>query len=106
MRITSQIKQLIWLALKEDIGTGDITTNFLVKPNNKAKAIILAKSKGVLCGLPVCQEVFRVVDRGLKFRIWRHTRYLVGLKIPSPSPSTINCFIFIYHLTALNFLQH
>ena len=106
MRITSQIKQLIRLALKEDIGTGDITTSFLVKPNNKAKAIILAKSKGILCGLPVCQEVFRVVDRGLKFRIWHQDGDLVKPKDGIVEIEGKTCSILTAERTALNFLQH
>jgi len=43
--------------LEEDLGTGDITTE-LVCSEETAKAVVKAKTKGVLAGLPFVQELF------------------------------------------------
>ena len=66
-KLQFKIKKLVREALLEDVGKGDITTNATVPKNQKAKAIILAKGSGVLAGLLVAREVFRQVDRRIKF---------------------------------------
>jgi len=63
------IDHLIGLAFKEDIGTGDITTQILIPPALKTKAIILAKSEGVLAGIEVANRVFLKLDPEIKFKI-------------------------------------
>jgi nicotinate-nucleotide pyrophosphorylase (carboxylating) len=63
------IDHLIDLACKEDIGTGDITTQILILPGLKTKAIILAKSEGVLAGIEVAKRVFLKLDPEMKFKI-------------------------------------
>ena len=63
------IDHLIDLALKEDIGTGDVTTEILVTPALKAKAIILAKAEGRLAGIEIARGVFLKLDPGIKFRV-------------------------------------
>jgi nicotinate-nucleotide pyrophosphorylase (carboxylating) len=62
------IDHLINLALKEDIGTGDITTEILVPAALKTKAIILAKAQGVLAGIEIARRVFLKLDPGIKFK--------------------------------------
>jgi len=61
------MKNIIKQALKEDIGSGDITTLAIVPKEAKAKGIIVAKEAGVIAGLLVAREVFRQVDRRIKF---------------------------------------
>lgn len=61
------IKQLIRLALREDVGAGDITTRGTVAANAKAKGVVLAKEAGVIAGLGVAKEVFLQVDRKIRF---------------------------------------
>ncbi len=60
-------KQIIKLALREDIGSGDVTTRGTVASSAKAKGRILVKEAGIVAGLPVAKEVFRQVDRRIKF---------------------------------------
>lgn len=55
----ASIRRLVDIALQEDIGMGDLTTEAIVPPGQKAKATIIAKQKGVLCGLPIAQLVFQ-----------------------------------------------
>jgi len=61
-----RLKQLIEHALEEDIGTGDITTEYLDIPKKNTTAYLVAKQDGILCGLQVAFLVFRTVDENLK----------------------------------------
>ena len=55
-------KKLIADALAEDIGSGDITTDNLVAPDQTGTAVILAKESMVLAGLSVAIQVFESLD--------------------------------------------
>ena len=61
------LNRLIDLALEEDIGTGDITTETLIPASAEGEAVIIAKEPLVLAGMPVAQAVFRRLDPGLTF---------------------------------------
>ena len=58
---------LIDLALKEDVGTGDITTDNLVPSGIRKQAELRAKGEGVIAGLEVAQMVFLSFEPGLKW---------------------------------------
>jgi nicotinate-nucleotide pyrophosphorylase (carboxylating) len=60
-------KQIVKLALREDLGSGDITTQRTVASSARAKGRVLAKEPGMVAGLLVAKEVFRQVDRRIKF---------------------------------------
>ncbi len=53
---------LIELALKEDVGEGDITTDNIIPAESRRKAKMVAKADGVVAGLPVAEMVFRRLD--------------------------------------------
>src|ERR687888_515281 len=61
--LSAAVTTIIDLALAEDIGRGDITTEATVDPDTQATAEILQKAPGVLCGLPVVELVFASLDR-------------------------------------------
>jgi nicotinate-nucleotide pyrophosphorylase (carboxylating) len=63
----SKLRKIIKEALREDVGTGDITTHSTVAGSAVASGIILAKEAGVVAGLLVAREVFRQIDRRIKF---------------------------------------
>lgn len=52
------IKKVISSALAEDIGSGDITTNSIIKKDVNAKACFIAKEDGVVAGLEIAKMVF------------------------------------------------
>src|SRR6476659_6971123 len=56
------VGEIIRLALAEDIGRGDLTTEATVSADAQARAVILQKAPGVLCGLPVVEAVFAALD--------------------------------------------
>jgi nicotinate-nucleotide pyrophosphorylase (carboxylating) len=62
------IDPLIELALAEDIGTGDITTESTVSPTQKGDGVIIVEDDGVIAGLPVARRVFQKIDSSLDFR--------------------------------------
>ena len=60
---------LIDLALREDVGSGDITTEYFVAENEQAWARIVAKERAIVAGVEVAAEVFRRVDHSLRLEI-------------------------------------
>ncbi|MFH1874854.1 MAG: carboxylating nicotinate-nucleotide diphosphorylase [Pseudomonadota bacterium] len=60
-----QLDTLIKLALAEDIGEEDVTTNAIVDPNLQATAIILAKQNLVVAGLNIARKVFEMVSKNI-----------------------------------------
>ncbi|MBF0615084.1 MAG: carboxylating nicotinate-nucleotide diphosphorylase [Magnetococcales bacterium] len=54
--------EIVALALAQDIGRGDLTTDTLVAPGHQAEATLWAKQELVACGLPVMGAVFARVD--------------------------------------------
>jgi len=60
---------LIELALREDVGEGDITTDNIIPARAKRKAKMIAKADGIVAGLPVAEMVFRKLDPSLKWDI-------------------------------------
>ncbi|CAM4493254.1 carboxylating nicotinate-nucleotide diphosphorylase [Paenibacillus typhae] len=62
-----ELVQLIKSWLQEDVGSGDITTRTTIPAGHESKGIIHAKEAGVICGLPVAELVFEVVDPSLVF---------------------------------------
>jgi nicotinate-nucleotide pyrophosphorylase (carboxylating) len=53
------------MALKEDIGSGDVTTDSLIDSEQNSHCRLVAKEAGVLAGLPVFARVFRLLDAGV-----------------------------------------
>ena len=49
-------------ALKEDLGTGDITTNSCIPESAESVGRFIAKDDGVVCGIDVLTRVFYLVD--------------------------------------------
>jgi nicotinate-nucleotide pyrophosphorylase (carboxylating) len=103
--IDTKIKHLINLALSEDIGIRDLTSEALVENKLTGRAIIIARQEGILAGLPVAKTVFQMVNPKIVFnqvkqdgeRIKREEKVaLVHGKVKS---------ILSAERTALNFLQ-
>jgi len=58
---------LIDLALNEDIGIGDITSNSIISSKQKAVSIILAKDKGIIAGIGIAEFILNKVDSDIMF---------------------------------------
>jgi nicotinate-nucleotide pyrophosphorylase (carboxylating) len=59
--------QLISIALIEDVGTGDITTNSIIPDQPRKNACMIAKEEGIIAGLEVASMVFRQLDQHLEW---------------------------------------
>ncbi len=62
-----QVQELVRLALAEDVGTGDVTTAFVIPAGTTASGRIVARQAGVLAGLPVAALVFGELDSAIVF---------------------------------------
>ena len=62
------IRKIVKKALEEDIGKGDVTSFFCVKPEKKVEAVIFSNEKGILCGIELAEEVFKSLDPSLNFK--------------------------------------
>lgn len=105
MFATFQFQELIDRGLKEDIGTGDLSTRILPE-DLTGLAKLYAKQKGVVAGLWLVEQVFQRVDS----RICVHRLLKDGdevnvggvvLELSGPLSSILQG-----ERTALNFLQH
>ncbi len=96
---------LIELAFEEDIGIGDITTDATVPPTQIGVGTLLAKSEGIVAGLPVAERVFEQLDSTLAFRtlVKDGDAVVAGTSIAEVQGSAKT--ILIGERTALNFLQ-
>ncbi|UCG77296.1 MAG: carboxylating nicotinate-nucleotide diphosphorylase [Nitrospirota bacterium] len=68
MKVPPKVKQLIGIALKEDIGKGDVTSLSTISKNSFSKAIVTSKQVAVVAGLGFFGEVFRQVDPAIRIR--------------------------------------
>ena len=96
---------LIELAFEEDIGIGDITTDATVPPTQKGVGTFLAKSEGIVAGLPVAERVFEKLDPTLTFRTLVNDGDAVDVSTPIAEVQGGAKSILIGERTALNFLQ-
>jgi len=97
--------RMIKLALEEDLGTGDVTTDAILDPDLKGEACLIAREESVLAGMPVFKDVFLEAGAEAEFEEY----YGDGDLIP---PQTRVCLIrgrlapvLRGERTALNFLQ-
>ena len=103
--VSDNVKELIAMALAEDIGSGDVTSQYFVASGLKAKAVMAARSEGVLSGVKVAQSVFKTLDADLKVQILLEdgdfvSRNAVVMVIEGSARSLLTA-----ERTALNFIQ-
>ena len=64
-------KNIISLALKEDIGNKDITTESCIPKKLKAKATIISEQKGILCGTQLISFIYKTIGKKAKIKLYR-----------------------------------
>ena len=98
------IQQLVDLALKEDIGSGDITAE-LVRSDTNARAVVVSRETGVLCGSTFVNTVFSMLDAEINIDWFKSDGDLLE---PNDTLFTVSGNarkILTGERTALNFLQ-
>lgn len=100
-----QVANIINLALDEDLGHGDVTTEALIPHDLKGKASVLIKEPGVLAGIEIAGQVFRRVDSSLEIEtlIKDGTRVQPGDVVATVSGGVAS--ILKAERIAINFLQ-
>jgi len=69
MGVPAMYDDLIQRALSEDIGRGDITSNFLIPGTLQGEGLFTAGEDFILAGVSVCSRCFTLLDPGLQV-IW------------------------------------
>lgn len=102
---TPDCRDLVRKALREDLGTGDITSNALVPARRRARAAILARGRYVVSGVEVARAVFAELDPKLVFDGVVADGQCVGLDQPIARLEGRARDILAAERTALNFIQ-
>ncbi len=104
--IKEKVFPIIISALKEDIGSGDITSSMLFEKDIGILAHIIAKEEGVLAGVDIAKWTFDAVDEKIAFTALCKDGEAVkkGKRIIAVKGSVKN--ILAAERTVLNFLGH
>lgn len=71
-----QIVHLIDLALREDIGSGDITTDAIFGGKQEiVTANVIAKQAGIVCGVDFLIDTYKHLDPKIKVKIHKSNGY-------------------------------
>lgn len=97
--------QLIDLALAEDIGPGDVTSEYFVPKGRQSRAFINARENGIIAGTKIAKEVFQRVDPEIRVKILledgsRVSKGALVMEIIGKSRSVLTA-----ERVALNFMQ-
>jgi len=101
----TNIIEIIKRALDEDIQTGDVTTQAVIPDSVSGKGKFLVKSNGVIAGLNIAEQVFKIVDDKIVFKvlICDGEKVNVGDIVAEVEGNASS--ILTAERTALNFLQ-
>ena len=99
------IEKHIKLALEEDIGFGDITTDYLAEENDILSGSLNTRCEGVLCGCQVFRKVFEILSKDIKIKFYFNDGDCIkkGDKIADISGPAR--FVLTGERTALNYIQ-
>jgi len=64
------IDQFILSSLNEDVGDGDHTSLATIPAGTQGKAKLLVKDEGILAGVELALEIFKIVDARLKTTVF------------------------------------
>ena len=100
-----KIRDIVQLAIKEDIGGGDITSKIFIPDGSETKGMLIAKEAGIVAGLPVAGYVLSQIDENLIFtsNIEDGSRVKKGTIIGSVKGLTLS--LLSAERLVLNFLQ-
>ena len=103
----SDLKKIIKLAIKEDLGNlGDITSNTVLTKRDKATFHFVSRERGILCGINIARIVYELLDKKIKFTSFKNEGDVIKTndvlaKVEGPAISLLTG-----ERTALNFLTH
>lgn len=105
--IDPAVEDLVSIALSEDLGPRDLTTEAVVEPGRRALGTIEQKGPGIVFGLDVADAVFRRLDPQVRWRArepegeWQNEVPAVVATLEADARALLSG-----ERVALNFLQH
>lgn len=79
------VQTLLQLALDEDVGDGDVTTQSIFREPAQVEASLVARSETVACGLPIIEELVQRLDPDARVTL----NVEDGQRVPSMTPMAI-----------------
>ena len=65
----AKARPLIKMAIEEDLGAGDMTSELLFKDDTIAKSNIISREEIVVCGMDVAREILTRFDKRLRLKV-------------------------------------
>ena len=100
------VDNIIKTALLEDINYCDVTTDYLIPPEQMGEGKFVAKADGIVCGVEVALRVFEMLDEDIKYEVFKNDGDEVKngdeiLRIQGKTAALLKG-----ERTALNLIQH
>ena len=101
------LENAVRAALDEDLGrAGDITTLATIPAGTQATAVFAVRKPGVVCGLPIAEASFRLIDPSIRFEsLVQDGASVPGNRTPVARVSGDARAILTAERTALNYLS-
>ena len=103
---SEELRDLVFHALAEDLGQGDLTTRVTLAGAIQASGTFNSKQRLVVAGLPVARMVFEVLDPSLEWKGGVEDGTEVAPSTPLASILGAAGSLLAGERVALNFLQH
>ena len=99
------IEEHVKNALQEDIGFGDITTDYLTEENDQMSCVLNTRADGIFCGKTVFEVVFKILSPKVEVKFYYNDGDIIkkGDKIADISGPAR--YILMGERTALNYIQ-
>jgi len=103
---SEELRDLVFHALAEDLGQGDLTTRVTLHGTMEAQGTFNSKQRLVVAGLPIARLVFEILDSSLEWQdgVGEGTEVAAGTALASLGGTAGP--LLAGERVALNFLQH
>jgi nicotinate-nucleotide pyrophosphorylase (carboxylating) len=103
---SEELRDLVFHALAEDLGQGDLTTRVTIPGTMQAQGTFASKQRLVVAGLPIARMVFEILDSSLEWQGGVEEGTEVAAGTPLASIRGAAGSLLAGERLALNFLQH
>jgi nicotinate-nucleotide pyrophosphorylase (carboxylating) len=101
----TRIRQLVEMAVHEDYGHGDPTSEITIPAAARTRTNIVSREEIVVCGMPIVREVLKCYDKRLKLRVLKGDGKRAGIGETLAVISGPARPMFSAERVVLNFLQ-
>ena len=99
--IENHVKQ----ALQEDIGFGDITTDYLAEEDKLMSCELNSRTNGIFCGKDVFEAVFKILSANVDIKFYKNDGDFINIGDKIADISGPAKYILMGERTALNYVQ-